>query len=1131
MFTKTSNTNQVIIFVIIIFLGFIIPDSSLKFKFDLIVSNDEIINVAQDFSDQKKASANFMVAAESLDDIKINIIINSKKKEAISKPYSKIDYIKKDSYEFITDDGFRLNYHISKKMLMRDIGVFQVSVLPYFKDLDKNQIFLYNEFEVEVDSTYSYASSSKPNSTEFNNLLSSLLTNYSFRQNESNINPSILYICGGNSINQASFEELILWRKQLGYDVNTVSTSELNYDRDSIKNYIQNAYQDWPNPPEYVVLVGDTDGSYQIPFFSSTGGSSDYDYSLLEGDDLLPEIIIGRISAQGQSDLTNIINKTLAYEKASFLNFTGSDWYDRAALVADPSSSGNSTIITNEYIENLLQIGQFGNIQTNYGAGNYSYWMQNELSQGLLYFNYRGYIGTSGFGSSNLQNANNGYMTPFATFITCSTGDFNYTSLSEDFVRVGSATNPKGAVAAVGTATSSTHTAPNNIVQMGIYSGIFTKNIQSAGGALVNGKLSLYNSYNSSATDMINNFSRWNNLIGDPALKLWTSEPKQMIVDHSQSVSIGSNFFQVSISDIEGYPVENALVTIFDEYSSESFTLPTNESGAVYFEITIYPISDLFITVSKKNFVPYQSQLLISNFEPTFSVDSFYVVEPQNSQDGYINIDETVDIFLNISNQSEFLDSFNVSSSVLTDNASIANFDMSFEINESATIGPFQINPNSINNQDLISVIFNISNEFQTIDFIVNLEVRAPSFHINEQDLLENLHPGDSIDLSMSLSSDMLSIGNQYEFALISSNNNVEKLNNYHIFNSTNNYETFLIEPISFNFSNNIINGSVINFFVEISSENFYQSIPFSATVGIADSFDPFGPDEYGYYIYDNLDYGYELTPIYNWIEIDPSIGGNGTDLLIFDSGNGVNIQNSTKTIDLPFEFCFYGECYAEVSISSNGWISFGLSSMESFRNYPLPGPGGPSPMIAAFWDDLVTSNDSGIFSYFDEINDIFIIEWSNMRTFNQNSIETFQILLLNTNTPSGDGEIKIQYKDFNNTSSSNSFHPVFSTIGIENHTGEIGLEYSYNNQYPNQANPITNQSAIFITTKDTNVYNLGDVNQDSSTDVLDIVLIVNHILNIQNLNGISEYLADTSQNSGVNILDVILLINMILEG
>ena len=74
----------------------------------------------------------------------------------------------------------------------------------------------------------------------------------------------------------------------------------------------------------------------------------------------------------------------------------------------------------------------------------------------ILYFNYRGYIGTSGFGY-NINNANNGYMT-FATFITCATGDFNGTSIAESFIKAGSLANPKGAVAAVGTATSSTHT-------------------------------------------------------------------------------------------------------------------------------------------------------------------------------------------------------------------------------------------------------------------------------------------------------------------------------------------------------------------------------------------------------------------------------------------------------------------------------------------------------------------------------------------------------------------------------------------------------------------------------------------------------------------------------------------------
>ena len=93
-----------------------------------------------------------------------------------------------------------------------------------------------------------------------------------------------------------------------------------------------------------------------------------------------------------------------------------------------------------------------------------------------------------------------------------------------------------------------------------------------------------------------------------------------------------------------------------------------------------------------------------------------------------------------------------------------------------------------------------------------------------------------------------------------------------------------------------------------------------------------------------------------------------------------------------------------------------------------------------------------------------------------------------------------------------------------------MGLEYTYNNQYPIAASHLSNESALFITTKNTNVYNLGDVNQDESTDVLDIILIVNHILNIQNLSNLGEYLADVNQNSVINILDVITLINLILD-
>jgi hypothetical protein len=56
---------------------------------------------------------------------------------------------------------------------------------------------------------------------------------------------------------------LIDWKRRKGHPVTleTFTTASTT----SIKNIIQNAYDTWPVPPEYVLLWGDTDGSYALP--------------------------------------------------------------------------------------------------------------------------------------------------------------------------------------------------------------------------------------------------------------------------------------------------------------------------------------------------------------------------------------------------------------------------------------------------------------------------------------------------------------------------------------------------------------------------------------------------------------------------------------------------------------------------------------------------------------------------------------------------------------------------------------------------------------------------------------------------------------------------------------------------
>ena len=87
--------------------------------------------------------------------------------------------------------------------------------------------------------------------------------------------------------------------------------------------------------------------------------------------------------------------------------------------------------------------------------------------------------------------------------------------------------------------------------------------------------------------------------------------------------------------------------------------------------------------------------------------------------------------------------------------------------------------------------------------------------------------------------------------------------------------------------SNNLINGTIVTIPVNCNSDNGYESTLYTnIQIGNTTTLDPLGPDLYGYYIYDFSDIEYQWAPNYEWIEIDPDYGGDGSELSIFDSGN-----------------------------------------------------------------------------------------------------------------------------------------------------------------------------------------------------------------------------------------------------
>ena len=167
------------------------------------------------------------------------------------------------------------NLIISEPQVFRGIVVRKIMFIPFTYNLDTHEFKTFNDVEIiinDIDTELDFSYTDVKLSRAFEPLFEDIIVNYqpSSREEDYQV-PSILYICGGSSISHPYVEDLIEWRHKRGYIVNVVSTGSIGGSGSTtIKNYIQNAYEEWENPPEIVGLIGDTGGSYSIGYFTDS---------------------------------------------------------------------------------------------------------------------------------------------------------------------------------------------------------------------------------------------------------------------------------------------------------------------------------------------------------------------------------------------------------------------------------------------------------------------------------------------------------------------------------------------------------------------------------------------------------------------------------------------------------------------------------------------------------------------------------------------------------------------------------------------------------------------------------------------------------------------------------------------
>jgi len=973
---------------------------------------------------------------------------------------------------------------VSEPVILRDVRIVAVSWIPIRTSPSQGGITAASSIEIELRNTNQPGTNEKQHhfshmTPSFYNIYQSNIINFNELYTDEIPAPGgILIICANSTEITNRLNPLVAWKKRKGYTVTLATTAQTGTTYAQIFSYIQNAYNTWNPPLEYVIIAGDAEsGTYDIPVYS---GKYDHGYTQLDGTDIIADVSIGRLSFDTLPQLENIVNKIVSYESNPYMGQTA--WYTRAYLLAG-TSAAYSPVITSRYIRDCLIGEGITNVTIREYASSTipSADLISNMNAGIAVMNYRG-SWVSEMVCSNFQGQlSNGYMLPIAVCITCGTGTYDSgEAVSECWLREGSPTLPAGAVACIGTATLGTHTRFNNILNAGIFYGLCAKNLYNYGATLVEAKIQLVRNFPYD-TGSQQSFSYWNNLMGDPSLECWTGVPRTFQITHSSQVIVGQNFLTVNVRDNTSNPLTDALVCLLKE--GETFvTAYTDAAGNVTLPITATTTGVLKVTVTRHNYKPYQADLNVVAGE--FVSPLSWVINDDNvgsshgNNNGIANPGETIELSIQLKNWGSTLaqsvvGNLSEADPFLTISQSGSNYANipAGSTAWSASNYVFSISGNCPDDH-LLDLDISVSAAGRpTYPSIMPIAVSAADLEFDHRTLTGVganglFDPGE-------LGSIFVTVDNIGGYG---ATNVVGKLLSSHalatVVDSMGTYGSISGSSSGTNsdafavFMDNLIFPSQpVTFTIILQGDGgFADTVEFEETVGAPDANDPTGPDQYGYWAFENVDADYIKHPNYAWAEIDPNFGGSGTLIPLSDYSED---QDDSEVIPMPFSLRFYGRSFSTITVCSNGWIGVGSQSdIVDGRNWMIPGALGPIGMIAPFWDDLVLSTGN-VYYHYDSQYHRFIVEWSQLKTRYNNYLETFEAILYDPAyylTPTLDSEIRFQYQTVSNVTGASDDIP-YATVGIESNDQLDGVQYTYWNAYPSSAAGLTNGRAILLTT------------------------------------------------------------------
>ncbi len=862
-----------------------------------------------------------------------------------------------------------------------------------------------------------------------------------------------------------AIEPLATWKHKKGMQTKTVKLSETGHTADSIRNYIVDAYNNWQIPPEFLLLVG---APNYLPFGIMDVSTDNYYTDI--NNDLFNDILSGRLTVHSTTEAQTVVNKILLYERTPDLN--DSTWFIDACLIVreDIYDPYDDSIYWSDinHAKDYMRNNGYDTIDTlSRVNGNSSSDILQAVNEGRSFVLYRGQ-GVNNWWSPfdvNPDLTNNGNKLPIVLSITCSTiGTSSYPATAEKWLLTGTPTNPRGGAGFFATTTVVTgHADYRSAVTKGFFNGIFRDGKRTFGEACEAGRQNVYSLYSSSSE------YRGFTTLGDPEMNIWTATPCSVVVTHPPVITMGYASFTVGVSMAHNsVPVESAFVCVMGIQDTTLYQTEISDiNGNTYFSLTPMVIGDtVHVTVTGRNIKPYEDYMLVIATDRYVAYLKSEIDDSTGgNNDGVINPGEEITIPLWVKNHGDSTandvtgvlhanDPFVTMIDSIKPFGNIAGGDSAFT---GADGYVFQASPdtpdNHLVNFDLTCRDENDSawvSHFNAVIHTAILEV--DSVIIEDINGNGSFEPAESATVVVTLRNTgstgidavnaQIQTSSQY-ITLIDSNGSFPHI-------GPDSSATNILDPFVIFADSSTPYGTAVNMKLMINSGYYVDTLVFDFRVGI------FVPTDTGYYYAYYSGGAHEYSPIFHWVSIDSTQTAN--------PGISLNFGNDqTLVVPLPFNFRYYGNDYDSIAICSNGWVALGYQTLLDPSNSAIPNMDGPAAMIAGIWDDLDPGNagqPSDVYYYYDATGHRFIVEYFRVEHWPSADHETFEIILLDPahyTTPTGDGEIIVQYLT--------AMQQYDNTIGIENGSETIGIQYFLNNVYDTLAKPVTDSFALRYTT------------------------------------------------------------------